>query len=176
MPQEPSDPEVSSIEEALGQLRPARSRLDRDLLMFQAGAFSARSAAKRRWVWPSIAAALGFVALSESIVLSARPGASVVVVQVPAPEEKSTSPVQVQILSQSAPSQSPVPDPWSPGDSQTLGLRRQVLRFGLEGLPAPRPLLTQLRGSAAALGSDDSPPGPLRRYELNKVLDLGGPS
>ena len=78
MPQEPLDPELRMIEEALGRLAPARSRLDRDRLMFQAGVLSARSPARHRWVWPSIAAALALLAMSESILLAVRPGTRVV--------------------------------------------------------------------------------------------------
>ena len=85
MPQEPLDPELRTIEDALGRLAPARSRLDRDRLMFEAGARSARSAPQHRWVWPSIAAVLALVATSESMVLAVRPGARVIVIQAPAP-------------------------------------------------------------------------------------------
>jgi hypothetical protein len=176
MPQEPLDPELRTIEEALGQLAPARSRLDRDRLMFQAGALSVRSAPRHRWVWPSIAAALALLAMSETIVLAVRPGARVVLVQSPAPQEPPVSPRPVELLSDAEPSRSTAPDLWLPGDSAGLWLKRQVLRFGLEGLPDPPPLLTQTRGSAPALSSDSNPDTPLRRYELDKVLDLGGPS
>ena len=50
-----------------------------------------------------------------------------------------------------------------------------MLRFGLEGLPDPS-LLTQSGGTGSAPGAVPETPGQLRRYELNKVLDLGGPS
>ena len=40
MPQIPPDPELKAIESALGELIPLSSRLDRDKLMFQAGAMS----------------------------------------------------------------------------------------------------------------------------------------
>ena len=59
MPQIPPDPELKAIESALGELIPLSSRLDRDKLMFQAGAMSRPAASPRRWVWPAIAAALG---------------------------------------------------------------------------------------------------------------------
>ena len=39
----PPDPELNPIESALGRLAPARSRIDRDRLMFQAGVNSAQS-------------------------------------------------------------------------------------------------------------------------------------
>jgi len=174
----PPDPELNPIESALGRLAPARSRIDRDRLMFQAGVNSARSRFPGRWVWPSIAATLAVVALSESVVLAVRPGPSVVVVQQLAPvtEDRAVRPDPVQILIQAPPSQSSEQEPWVPAGSATLGLRWQVLRFGLEGLPDPPPLLSQADGSAPAPGADSETPGLLRRYELNKVLDLGGPS
>ena len=58
MSQRSSDPELTDIESALAGLVPVPSRLDRDKLMFDAGAASARQASQRRWVWPSIAATL----------------------------------------------------------------------------------------------------------------------
>jgi hypothetical protein len=176
MPQEPLDPELRTIEEALGRLAPARCRLDRDRLMFEAGVLSARSPARHHWVWPSIAAVLALVAMSESVVLAVRPGARVVLVQAPAPHEQPVSPRPVELLSDAEPSRISAPDPWLPGNSAGLGLKRQVLRFGLEGLPDPPPLLTQARGSAPVPRSDSNPDVPLRRYEIDRVLDLGGPS
>ena len=176
MPQEPLDPELRTIEDALGRLTPARSRLDRDRLMFEAGALSARSAPQHRWVWPSIAAVLALVAMSESMVLAVRPGTRVVLVQAPAPREQPVSPRPVEVLSVTEPSRSTAPDLWLPGDSSSLWLKRQVLRFGLEGLPEPPPLLTQARRSGPVPRTGSEPDAPLRRYEIDKVLDLGGPS
>jgi len=174
----PPDPELNPIESALGRLAPARSRLDRDRLMFQAGVNSARTKFPSRWVWPSIAASLAVVVLSESVVLAVRPGPSVVVVQQSAPvaKDRAGGPELVQILIQAPPSQSPEQEPWLPAGNEALGLRRQVLRFGLEGLPDPPSLLSQADGADPAPGAGSETPGLLRRYELNKVLDLGGPS
>jgi hypothetical protein len=174
----PPDPELNLIESALGRLAPARSRIDRDRLMFQAGVNSAKAQSPRRWVWPAVAASLAVVALSESAALAVRSGQHVVVVQqsATAPESRPAEPEPVQILVQAPRSQAPENEPWSPGGGETLGLRRQVLRFGLEGLPDPPSLLTQADGAAPAPGASSETPGLLRRYELNKVLDLGGPS
>jgi hypothetical protein len=176
MSQEPLDPELRTIEEELGRLAPARSRLDRDRLMFQAGVLSARSPARHRWVWPSIAAVLALLAMSESIVLAVRPGARVVLVQAPAPQEQPASRPSVEVLSDAEPPRRTAPDLWLPGDSASLWLKRQVLRFGLEGLPDPPPLLTQARRSGPVPRTGSDPDAPLRRYEIDKVLDLGGPS
>ncbi len=87
MPQIPPDPELKVIESILGELVPRSSRLDRDKLMFQAGAMSSRGARRRAWVWPAITAVLGAVLCGESIFLAGRPAPQVVerVVFVPAP-------------------------------------------------------------------------------------------
>jgi hypothetical protein len=168
----PSDPELNLIESAMGRLAPARSRIDRDRLMFQAGVNSAKAQSPRRWVWPAVAASLAVVALSESAALAVRSGQHVVVVQqsATAPESRPAEPEPVQILSQSPPSRTEGNEYWPSGGGEALALRRQVLRFGLEGLPDPASLLSQSDGSAS------ESPSPLRRYELNKVIDLGGPS
>ncbi len=146
--------------------------------MFQAGVNSARTKFPGRWVWPSIAATLAVVALSESVVLAVRPGPSVPVVQQSAPvaEDRAVSPEPVVILVQAPPSQSSEQEHWLPASGEALDLRRQVLRFGLEGLPDLPALLSQADGATPAPGADSETPGLLRRYELDKVLDLGGPS
>ncbi len=176
----PPDSELNPIESALGRLVPARSRIDRDRLMFQAGvhAAQAQSQSPRRWVWPALAASLAVVVLSESALLAVRPGPNVLVVQQthPGVGDLAVKPEPVVILVQAPPSQSSEQEHWLPGDGETLGLRRQVLRFGLEGLPDPPPLLSQADGAAPAPGGGSELPGFLRRYELDKVLDLGGPS
>jgi hypothetical protein len=146
--------------------------------MFQAGSHRARAESLRRWVWPSIAAALGLVALSESIALAVRPAPQVVIVQQarPAAPSRPTAPAPepVQILSQSSAVEPEQPGMWyaSGGDpgAPGLALRRQVLRFGIDGLPELPPLLSQ----------SDAPPAEsprtLRRDQLNKLLESGGPS
>jgi hypothetical protein len=180
MSQDPSDPELEAIESALGALAPARSRVDRDRLMFQAGAISVRTGARVRWGWPAIAATLALVAISESVALAVRPGPRVVVVERSAPEarDRPAEPATVPMLTQSPPTQPSGNDGWSAGGGEALGLRRQVLRYGLEGLPDPPSLLTQSAGTEASTALDAGAEAPrlLRRYELNRVLEPGGPS
>jgi hypothetical protein len=142
--------------------------------MFQAGSLHARAESRRRWGWPSIAAALGLVALSESIVLAVRPAPQVIIAQQaqPAAESRPTepAPAPVQILSQSPAVEPQDPGMWYAGGGESLALRRQVLRFGIDGLPELPPLLSQ---------SDVPPtesPRTLRRDQLNKLLETGGPS
>jgi hypothetical protein len=176
MPQDPLDPELEAVESALGRLAPARSRLDRDRLMFEAGVLSVRSGSRRGWVWPSIAAGLAVMAVSESFVLATRPDPHVVVVrQEAAPARRAVEPEPVQILVGGRPSASQEEDSRIGGGGEGLGLRRQVLRFGIEGLPDPS-LLTQSGSTDAAPREVPEAAEPLRRYELNKVLNPGGPS
>ena len=174
----PPDPELNPIETALGRLAPARSRLDRDRLMFQAGVNSARTKSSSRWVWPAIAASLAVVALSESVVLAVRPGPDIVFIQQPAAvaKDRAIKSEPVEILVQAPSSPSAEQETWLPSGNEALGLRRQVLRFGLEGLPDLPALLSQADGAAPAAGAASDTHGLLRRFELNKVLDLGGPS
>jgi hypothetical protein len=176
MSQVPSDPELDPIESALANLVLAASRLDRDRLMFQAGKIRAKANNRSRWVWPSIAATLAVVAISESVLLAVRPGPQVIIAQqqqqppAPARETRPAQPAAVQILTQSAPSRSEANEIWYAGGGQSLALRRQVLRFGIDGLPELPPLLSQ---------SDAPPtesPRTLRRDQLNKLLETGGPS
>ena len=87
MPQIPSDPELKAIEAALAGLAPLSSRLNRDKLMFAAGAMSRPGARERRWAWPAITATLTVALAGESLFLAARPAPRVVerIVLVPAP-------------------------------------------------------------------------------------------
>ena len=61
-------------------------------------------------------------------------------------------PEPVEILIQVLPAAASEQEPWQPAGGETLGLRRQVLRYGLEGLPDPPPLLSQADGSSAPSG------------------------
>jgi hypothetical protein len=89
MSQNPIDPELNAIAARLGSLEPARSRIDRDLVMFRAGQASVRPSRWRRGAWNSIAASLALVALGEGVLLAHRPPPQVVkevvVVREPAP-------------------------------------------------------------------------------------------
>ena len=73
MPQEQSRPEndLNELEAALGSLAPAASRLDRDSLLFHAGAIAARSRKLRRRdiAWPAVAASLAVIAIGEAFVI-----------------------------------------------------------------------------------------------------------
>ena len=175
----PSDPELTAIESALKALSPSRSHLDRDRLMFRAGQVSARSRSLTRWAWPSIAATLAIVALSEGVLLATRPGPRVVdrlvIVREP-PSPSASRPESVVILRENPPIPPSDSGPSWPASSDSLRLRRQVLRFGLDGLPEPPPLLTHSGESPRPTGRDSESAGVLRRYEYPKFLNPGGPS
>ncbi|MDR3639667.1 MAG: hypothetical protein P4L84_38055 [Isosphaeraceae bacterium] len=165
------DPELSALENALGALAPAKSRIDRDRVMFLAGQAAARPPILGRRAWMAIAASLGIVALGEAGLLALHTAPKtlekIVVVREPA-----IVPPSPQIN---------VPRPESlPADSAdgatSLGrtayerLAGQVLRYGLDGLPAsPAP-------SASWANSTPMPPLQLMRDELRNVFDIGDPS
>jgi len=193
----PPDPELKAIESALGELVPVSSRLDRDQLMFQAGALSVRRPSLGRWVWPSIAAALAIALVSESLVLAVRPAARVVdrivVVHEPAPGPPSPpaastsgagptpgatipSPSPVYVVSQrSLPEDALWPLP-SARVSDSQRLQGLVLRFGLDALPERAPLVSRSDGQIDRDVTPLEPAGLLRRIELEKLLNPGGPS
>ncbi len=175
----PSDPEVTAIESALRALVPSRSDLDRDQLMFRAGQVSARSRLLTRWAWPSIAATLAIVAVGEGLLLATRPEPRVVerlvVVREPA-TPPAAHPEPVVILRQNPPVPSSNSEPSWPGASDSLRLRRQVLRFGIEGLPEPPPLLTHSDAGGRTPGATSEFTGILRRRDYQQFLNPGGPS
>ncbi len=174
----PSDPEMTAIESALRALVPSRSGLDRDRLMFRAGQVSARSRLLTRWAWPSIAATLAIVAAGEGVLLASRPEPRVVerlvIVREPATPQ-AAQPEPLVILRQNPPIPTSSEPSW-PGESDSLRLRRQVLRFGLDGLPEPPHLLSQAVEGPRPPGVPSESPGLLRRYEYQKFLNLGGPT
>jgi hypothetical protein len=172
------EPEMTEFEQPLAALSPSRGAFDRDRLMFEAGRRSATAPSRLAWAWPAVAASLAAVVLGQTIALSRRPEPRVVdrlvFVQrpAPAPEKPAES---VVILSRRADSSEVRPEHITfpePG----LSLRRQIERHGLEGLPELTPFLTFSEGAGGA--SEDPPEGPepLHPYDLDKFLDMGGPS
>jgi hypothetical protein len=191
MSQIPNDPELSGIESALGGLIPISSGLDRDRLMFQAGAMAvARSRSRRdRWAWPSVAAALALVVVSESALLARRPAPMVVekIVVVREPAEASPArdhaqaPPPVVVVS----SRDVEPQGTDPGSLAFLGgaaasdhqrLEALILRFGLDAFPEPVPRPSANGGPANPPESSSSTAGALRDIELEKLLNPGGHS
>jgi hypothetical protein len=182
MSQFASDPELEAVESALGRLVPVPSRLDRDQLMFQAGTISARSSGPGFPMWPSTAAVLAIVVALESVLLAVRPAPRVleriVVVREPAPASTTTipQPALATISSQALPNNDALSQPaWAEG-SDYQRLLEQVVRFGLDALPERPPLLSRSDGESDSDDRSFEPAGALRRLELEKLLNPGGPS
>ena len=168
------DPELNAIEAALGSLVPARSRIDRDLVMFRAGQASVRSSRLGLRAWNAIAASLALIAFGEGVLLAHRPPPQivkeVVVVREPAPAPPApvVPPVEqsVAAVTESLPSESSL----SLGQTAYERQVAQVLRYGLDGLPA-----------SPTVASPDSGPWPassgqMLQEELRRLLDPGDPS
>jgi hypothetical protein len=189
MSQIPNDPELNDVESSLRGLTPNPSALDRDRLMFQAGALSRSGTRHPHWIWPSAAAVLSLVVVGESILLASRPATRVVerlvVVREPAASEPTISPPShidstpqpIVLTNQNDGLSSERPEnAVRPNWEMTTDHRRfqdLVMRFGLDAFPA------SLRAAAEAEESADSPEpasasaGALRRMELEKLLNPG---
>jgi len=172
----PFDPELTAVESALAGLVPARSHVDRDQLMFQAGLASTQAWGRSRWLWPAVAAALAVVACGEGVVLATRrPSVRVVVVREPV-KSSEDQPAPVVILSHSPLPSSPVPDASAHTEPDALRLRRQILRFGVDELPERPPLLTHSSGETKPPVSPPLFPGVIRNPDYQKMIDSGGSS
>jgi hypothetical protein len=170
MSEVPPDPELRAIESALKGLVPLPSRLDRDRSMYQAGQILAKPRSLSHWVWPSVAASLALVALSEAAMLAVRREPRVVE-RVVIVREPAAQPAPVVILSQApSASSSEAGHSWG-SESESVQLHRNALQFGLDGLPEPPPLLTR-----SGVGGAPAPQETLRRFDYPKALDPGGPS
>jgi len=159
--------------------------------MFQAGAAAQRSAARGRWVWPSLAATLAAALVSESLDLAVRPGPRVVerivVVHESAPGA-STSPALPDAIPSPAPpdllseARSPMEPTWAlswPLTADYQRIQELVLRLGLDALPErPSPPVSRSDGHVDPIGTTVRPAGLLRRLELEELFNLsrGGPS
>lgn len=174
MPQEhePFDTELSALEDALGSVVPARSRMDRDRVMFLAGRASARPSPSGRGAWVAIAASLAFVALGEGALLARRPAPQViervVLVPAPAPAHDESPPGRVEVSVR--PEQRLSGDDFGLGQTTRERLAAQVLRYGLDGLPAP-PSATRSGSESWSASSHQ-----LLQEEVDKILHPGDPS
>jgi hypothetical protein len=187
MPQIPPDPELKAIESALGELIPLSSGLDRDKLMFQAGAISRSTANPRRAVWPAIAAALGVALAAESLFLGTRPAPRVVerIVFVPAPAPAIASAAASQVIASPGPENAPrqsltASEPllfasWAV-ESDYQRFQELVIRFGLDALPEPPSVVSRSDGGDLSPAPGLSPAGALRSLELKRILNPGDPS
>jgi hypothetical protein len=171
----PGDP-LSALESALGALQPA-SRLDRDRTLFRAGQATARQPAQHwRHAWPALAASLALIALGQSVLLARRPAHETQFVYVPAPSAPTpTLPTPNDAptaLAQTPPVRSPSPPPrrWldEPGPTPADRLRWQLIRYGLDVLPAT-PV-------AAVAPSEPLTAGQRDEIVIRTLLNPGGPS
>ena len=168
------DPEIRALEAALESLTPARSAHHRDRIMFRAGQAAARAQAGRhRRLWMAVAATFAVVAAGEGAFIAGRSPSTVeriVVRQVPvlAPVVPPFEPIAIQPgVRPSEAADEPLP---ALGRTDYERLTGQVLRYGLDGLPAPPP---------AALAHSEPWPAPTRerlREEFRKALDSGDAS
>jgi hypothetical protein len=137
MPLNEPDPAMAGLEAALAALVPMPGRINRDVLLFRAGQASVRG---RRWLWPGAAAVLGLVAATLGVLVLVRPAPQpverVIVVRVrePAPPESVPAPPAAK------------PEPALPvtvaatrEPMNYAQLEKQILRWGLDGVPAPPP-------------------------------------
>jgi hypothetical protein len=171
-PEPEPEPEMNEIEAAIGSLVPARSRIDRDRVLFRAGQASIRPTPKSgRRAWMAIAASLALVASGEGVLLARRPPTEIVerVIVVREPAVPPIVPSVERIAS---------PAPSRPGSFLGLGqtahdrMAEQVLRYGLDGLP---------RSASVAVSWGDSEPRDVSSRqqlldEIRKTLNLGDPS
>ncbi len=165
------DPELNAIEAALGSLVPARSQIDRDLVMFRAGQASVRAARSGQRAWTAVAASLALVALGEGALLANRPTPQIVkeVVVIHEPAPAPIKPPSEQNVAEMPESLTNVRY-LSLGETAYERLTAQVLRYGLDGLPA-----------SPAVASPASGPGPassgqMLQEELRRLLNTGDPS
>jgi hypothetical protein len=188
MSQIPPDPELKEIESMLGELVPRSSRLDRDKLMFQAGAMSSRGARRRAWMWPAMTAVLLAVLCGESLFLAGRPAPQVIerVVFVPAPapgpaavaasagdSERIRGQDRRVIADQPAAANEPWPvDAW-PATPDYQRIQAMVMRFGLDAIQEPSSVAVRAEGDVLRSGSGLAPAGALRNIELQKILKPG---
>jgi hypothetical protein len=195
MSQIPPDPELKALESALGELVPLSSRLNRDKLMFQAGAMS-KSAASRRWGWPAIAAALSLALACESVFIVTRsaPGVIERIVFVPTPagaaanaaRQESAPPVITEAAGEQrrpsgiadghivAPKQITVGSLEVASDYQRF--QNLVVRFGLDAFPERPAFVLREQNGGVSSGSAIRSAGTLRSLELERILKPGDPS
>lgn len=158
--------DVIALENALKSLSPSRSRLDRDAVMFHAGRESARE--RRRWA----AAGLAALALGEGVLLANRPAPAVVekIIVVRADPPAPSAPVVEPEKPQENPVASAPRPTFGPGRTPHDRLTWQVLRYGLDGLPAP----------VKSAWTDREPHAETSRQmleaELLRILETGDPS
>jgi hypothetical protein len=163
---------MNDLEAMLGALPPARSGVNRDRVMFEAGRASGRRARRSQRGWALLSTALALISIGEGALLVKRGAPAepppVVAVQqtVESPKSSDALPASTEehITAQS-------PEPYlTSADSLRGRLAAQVLRYGLDGLPKSVPA-DWGESSRSILQSHGALPDDLR-----KELEMGGPS
>jgi hypothetical protein len=166
------DSELSAIEAALQLLAPAESRVDRDAVMFRSGQAAARAVVGWHRAWIVTAASLGLIAMAEAFLLAHRPAPRtvervVVVREAAKPQVEAPAPARAVADTPAAPVSRSSEGMLALGRTDYERLAEQVLRYGLDGLPAP----------AATVWRTSEPKSAASRQslqeELRRVLDLG---
>jgi hypothetical protein len=147
------DAQLTAVEAALVDLAPA-SHLDRDQLLFRAGQASVRW---RAWPWQAAAGVMTMATAALALAWVLRPTPPViervvtVVVYQPAPYDPPSSPAAV-VGDTAESNKQQAPD--------YLKIRAQVLRWGVDYLPAASPSLPE----SSAGQADESWNAPLRAW------------
>jgi hypothetical protein len=139
MPEKIDNPELTALEAALGSLAPLPGQIDRDRLMFRAGQQIAR---RPGWLWPSATIVLACFSVTLAAILVLRPAPAPVerIVYLPAPEQPPGPPAPDVLASPAEAGLSSAEEMTSSGPAGNYyQLQKQMLRWGLDGLPDPQP-------------------------------------
>jgi hypothetical protein len=168
---------LNDLEAALGALAPARSGLNRDRVMFEAGrAAGARSRGTAYRAWVGASTILAMISLGEGAVLvrwhSGSDAKTALAGRTPAAAAPSVVRPAVEVTVGTRDERFGQPEDWSAivEESPRNRLMAQVLRYGLDGLPGPAPVARGDAESWVPRSRQDL------AEELRKELELGGPS
>ena len=172
-PDRADDNGLTDLEQALGALRPV-SHIQRDQILFLAGQRSAAPPQPGRFctkLWPALAASLAVVVLGQGVLLARRPLKEIEVVYVQVPQPPAPAPVtpQATALAQ-IPTAAIRPQRWldAPGPTATNRLSWQLIRYGLDALPAT---------PVAALAPSEAPltAGQNFQNDVRRLMNPGDP-
>lgn len=171
------------LESELSTLKPAFAGIDRDRLMFQAGAAAASQSNRRLFhaaQWRVAAVALGAIALGEAGWIATRPERVIermVVRDAAAPQPRSEPVNPTELVRQpSRPvfeSFAAASEPTTPsGYGAYARMRREVEVFGIDAIPDPGSLASASGGGTTAKPPASIPSAASLRAEINSILNL----
>jgi hypothetical protein len=174
MSEDVRDEGLGALEAALAGLAPAPPALNRDLLLFRAGQ---ESVPRRGRLWPWATGLLAATAACLGVALVLRPEPSAVERVVYIKEQTPPRPPAPVPPPDPAPAQRPdMPAVEAPDRvaAEAAQLRREMLRWGVDGLP-----LTPAAGDASGLEGDGKglvqPPAVPTYHQLRTSLRTGDP-